>query len=262
MKRFLLALIFLTLSLPVHAALYINEISPSTDPEWIELYNDGDSVDLENWLLTDNNSSTTDDLTLTGTINSGEYLVFSRSSGWLNNSGDIVSLYNNATPSAELIDQYEYGSVSADQSVSRSPDGADSWIITISSEGLTNPTPEPSPTPTPTPTSTPTSTPKPSSETSTPTPSPSPIGVESPRPSSDLKTQTGTVAGLTVDSIHLTPVRSISPEPSPSLQGPSSQAPALNHTRAKTALLVGLGLITISTAGFFGLRKFRSINQL
>ena len=80
----------------MRAAIIINEISPSTDPEWIELYNDSSTpVDLFGYTLWDNNSLLSDDLSLTGTISAQSYLVFSRKEGWLTNGGDIVYLSTN-----------------------------------------------------------------------------------------------------------------------------------------------------------------------
>lgn len=110
---------------------------------------------------------------------------------------------------------------------------------------IPTPTPSPSPSPSPSPTSTPTPTPTP-----TPKPSPSPKPSLSPSPE-------GEVAGTSAAQINLSGF-GISPTPSeePSLRGQSSQAPTLNKSRAKTALLAGSGLILISLASFFGYRKY------
>jgi len=132
---------------------------------------------------------------------------------------------------------------------------------------ITYATPTPSPSPSPTSTSTPTSTPTP---TPTPFPSPSPSLKPSlkPSPTPHFDEKDGTIAGLTVNSIHLMPTKSPSPSPSPNLQGQPArrggalEGPTLNITRARTALLVGFGLIIISVAGFFGYRKYKSTHQL
>lgn len=129
---------------------------------------------------------------------------------------------------------------------------------------LTVPLPTPSPTPTPTPTPTPSPSPSPSpspTQTSTPTPKP-------PAPSVVLKDElgsvppAGTVAGESIE-IDLSGFGT-SPVPSgePTLQGQSlpaqagSQGPTLNKSRAKTALLVGSGLLILSVSGYFGYRKY------
>ncbi|HAR41736.1 MAG: hypothetical protein UV71_C0019G0004 [Microgenomates group bacterium GW2011_GWC1_43_13] len=166
----------------VRAAIYINEISPSTNPEWVELYNDADSSEsLTGFLLEDGNSNHSDDLNLTGVISGKGYLVFTHNEGWLNNSGDTLKLYNNASPSA-VIDQYAFNNIDATKSIIRSPDGSENWVVTtIPSRGSANPTPTPSPAPTsaPAPATNPPSTPSP---TKTPTPVPTPTRKPTPFP--------------------------------------------------------------------------------
>ncbi len=97
----------------------------STD-EFIELYNDsGETVDLAGWLLSD---ATTKMHTLDGSIGAGQYMVVYRevSSIALNNSGDIVELYN---PNEELVDEIEYiSSVADDESYSLEND---EWYWTM-----------------------------------------------------------------------------------------------------------------------------------
>lgn len=116
---------------------------------------------------------------------------------------------------------------------------------------LPTPTPTPTPTPSPSPTSSPTSTPTP---TPTPTAKPSP----KPSPSPDLSSPpAGTVAGAAT-TIDLSGF-GVEPSPSPSLPGVSRQAPTLNKARAKTALIVGSGLVLVSLAGYFGYRRYRAI---
>ncbi len=120
-----------------------------------------------------------------------------------------------------------------------------------------SPSPLPTPTPSPTPTPTPSPTPKPSP---TPLPSPSP----SVHPLSSIST--GTVAGQATE-INLS---GFGIPPSPSLAGSLSvQAgptsigrPVLNKSRAKTALLLGTGLLIISISSFYGYRKYRSLYNL
>ncbi|MFH2085397.1 MAG: hypothetical protein ABII21_01250 [bacterium] len=117
---------------------------------------------------------------------------------------------------------------------------------------LSAPTPVPSPTPTPTPSPNPSPSLSPS-PTPIPTPTPKPSLKPSPSPSPDLSPPPdGTVAGESTQ-IDLS---GFGISPSPSLQGQSSQALKLNQARAKTALLVGSGLIISSLAGFLGYRKY------
>lgn len=110
-----------------------------------------------------------------------------------------------------------------------------------------SPTPAPSPTPTPSPSLVPSPTPSP-----TPKPSPKP----SPSPSPDLGVRIGTVAGeaTTIDLSGF----GVSPSPTSPAKAlrEGGSKPILNRDRAKTALLVGIGLITMSLAGFFGYRYY------
>jgi hypothetical protein len=166
------------LSAPVQASIYVNEVSPSTDSEWIELYNsDQNQVDLSGWRLADGNSSTNDDLNLSGVIPANGLIVFEHNKGWLNNSGDTVSLINNASPAA-VIDIFEYQVVNEQYTVGRISDGQIITYNLIPSKGSPNniPTATATPTQTPTPTSltpavSPTTTPVIIS-TITPTPTP------------------------------------------------------------------------------------------
>ena len=128
---------------------------------------------------------------------------------------------------------------------------------------MTNLPSSPSPLPTPTPSPSPTATPVPSS-TKTPAPSvvlQDVVGSPSIHPLSS--TSTGTVAGQAVE-IDLSGF-GISPHPSlaPSLAGEAGPASTvglvLNKSRAKTALLLGTGLLIISISSFFGYRKYRSL---
>lgn len=118
--------------------------------------------------------------------------------------------------------------------------------------------PSPQPTPTPSPILTPTPSPSPTPKTSPP---PSPVPTPSIHPLSS--TSTGTVAGQAVE-IDLSGF-GISPPPSlaPSLPGEAGPTsigrPVLNKSRAKTALLLGTGLLIISISSFFGYHKYRSL---
>lgn len=251
--------VFILLPLPIKAAVIINEISPSTDPEWVELYNDGDTdQDVTGYLLEDGNSSHSDDLTLAGVISKKGYLVFTHKEGWLNNGGDTLKLYNNSSSSA-IIDEYSYGSVGDLQSVARSPDGGGNWIVTsIQSSGLTNPNPTPEPTNTPTSTPTPTTTP---SSTKTPTPTPSRTSTPSPtkKPTStpttnpteseteQLSSESGNVLGIEV-----------------SLSSPSSSPKSNtfsifeNKNKIIATSFICLGIVLIGGSFYFAFKNSKS----
>lgn len=203
---FLISAFFLFIfPLKVSASVMINEFSPSTDSEWIELYNDGDTeIDLSGYLLEDGNSSKTDDLNLNGILSSKGYIVFTHTEGWLNNSGDTIKLYNNATPSA-IIDQYTYGNVDSTKSVARIPNGSENWQIT---SNITNNSinPSPSPTPTNSPTTAPTQAPT-SVPTVIPTVKPTPTKTATSKPTvtptqSSEPEQTDNPENLTIQQLN------------------------------------------------------------
>jgi hypothetical protein len=255
----LLISVFILLPLPIKAAVIINEISPSTDPEWVELYNDGETdQDVTGYLLEDGNSSHSDDLTLAGVILKKGYLVFNHNEGWLNNGGDTLKLYNNSSPSA-IIDQHTYESVSNLQSVVRSPDGSENWIVSnIPSSGIANPNPTPDPTNTPTPTPTPTSTPTPN-RTPTPTPGKTPLPSPTKKPIStpttsptetvneQLSSESGGVLGTEVS------LSSSSPSPKP-----NSFSILENKNKIIAALFICLGMGLIGGSFYFAFKNSKS----
>jgi len=165
---FIAAVIFLFFPEVVFARVVINEFSSNSDPEWVELYNNSDtSVDLNGWFLKDEAQPAK---FLTTIIPARGYYVFENSNGWLNNSGgDTITLYDNASPSAQ-VDQVIYGKSGSevgtpdpDKSAGRIPDGSSIWqnqlTWTKGTPNSSSPTSTPQPTPTPisTPTDTPTS---------------------------------------------------------------------------------------------------------
>ncbi len=84
MKSSFLLLIILGFSMPqsVLAAITISEVawmgSPSSaNHEWIELHNTGDGTDVTGWTLSDGMNL---NITLTGTISAGDYVVLERTS--------------------------------------------------------------------------------------------------------------------------------------------------------------------------------------
>lgn len=163
---FLLIFFFLRLQAASAFQIVINEVSPASDPEWIELYNNSDeTVDISGWKFVDaaNHSKTI----TSSSLSAHGYFVFENPSGWLNNSGQESLFLKNI--SDELIDSVIYGTGGIvgipieNKSMGRSPDGSSNWLnnlewsrgspnivatITVSP----NPTQAPSSTPTPSPT--------------------------------------------------------------------------------------------------------------
>jgi len=117
-------------------SIVINEIYPaplSGEKEWVELYNPTDlDIDLANYSLKDGSVAAKN---LTGTILAGDFFIFEVSSGWLNNSGETLSLVYK--PDSTVSDQVTYGdwndnqdnqplSPASGKSLSRIPNGSDS----------------------------------------------------------------------------------------------------------------------------------------
>lgn len=245
---FYLLLIPLFLGFPskIYASVLINEISPSTETEWIELYNDGNTpVDLSGYLLEDGNASKTDDLNLSGIIPANGFLVFNHNEGWLNNGGDTIKLYNNASPSA-VIDQYTYVSVDATKSIARIPNGSENWQVTSNiTNSSSNPNPTVAPTVSPTnsptqepttaPTSTPTVKPAPTkSPTAKPTISPTPT--EEPEPSEEPDEETQTLDELETNI--------------PTATGLVAGASTENKSKTVAIVFIVLGTILLGYCGY------------
>lgn len=80
--KWILLIIVAVSPLPALAAVSFSEVAwmgstDSANHEWIELYNDGEAVDVSGWKLTDGMNLT---IELTGTIPSGSYVVLERTS--------------------------------------------------------------------------------------------------------------------------------------------------------------------------------------
>lgn len=115
-----------------------------------------------------------------------------------------------------------------------------------------SPSPSPTPTPTATPTPDPTSPPSPS-----PTPTPTPKPSLKPSVSPNMATPPpGTVAGESTQ-VDLS-IFGHSPPPSTVPSGSPPGQLVLNQSRAKTAILVGSGLLILSLASYFGYKKYLS----
>jgi hypothetical protein len=136
---------------------YINEISPATDPEWVELYT-SETASLQNCTLylhdtedTNQKIIFTQDIKVENhfvVINKGEY---SWTSNWLRNDGDTVRI-----KCADQEDKYTY-SDPKDKTIGRNPDGTgEFFVLAQASEGSANAPPTPAPTPKPTETPKPT----------------------------------------------------------------------------------------------------------
>ena len=96
----LLLFFFSVFSHPVLAEdpiIKITNFSADSDPEWVELSNTtSEDIDINGWIIRDDNSSKTDDLPLTGIISASSKIIFNHTKGWLNNDSDIIYLYNSS----------------------------------------------------------------------------------------------------------------------------------------------------------------------
>jgi len=179
---FLIAIMAIFLFYPkeVLADVLLNELlpNPSSPPDWVELYNNGDeAANPEGWSLID---STSEILTIhEATISAHSFLVVEVSNR-LNKNEDTVYLRN---PEGEEIDSYSYNyNPGTDISFGRMPDGGEWGVcseLTPESENnciLPSPTlpPVSSPSPSPSPTS---SSPQPEASFLEETPSPKPVKI-------------------------------------------------------------------------------------
>ncbi|CAD6492631.1 MAG: Lamin Tail Domain protein [Candidatus Argoarchaeum ethanivorans] len=109
----------------------INEFVSNNATEWVELYNKGTtSVNLSGWTLKDGALAAKP---LSGMILANDYLVFSYSSGWLNNDDDIIYLNSTITNIDKVAyDDWDDGNTAdnapkagAGESTGRFPNGVD-----------------------------------------------------------------------------------------------------------------------------------------
>lgn len=185
----------------VNAQVVINEISPESSPDWVEIYAVEDT-DISGWKLDDNGTATFMYVFPSGTlIGPGHNSFITVDVGTrLNKNGDVIYLYKK---DGILVDSVSYGGEDnvcipeSAGSVGRYPD-ANSTIerFRSSSKGLTNNTSEiftcPSPTmpplPSPIPTVRPTTTPLPSATTN-----PKPTAIATRQPTTGVLSQNDSI---------------------------------------------------------------------
>lgn len=181
---FVFFLLFFISASEASAQVVINEFSPSTLKDWVEIHNTNDSlVDLSVYRIRDTTDNNKKDLF--GSLEAGGVVSFDFGRS-LNKDGDTVKLILVDGENETLVDSISYGGdgnlclPSEQGSIGRAPDGSstierfsihtrDFLNGTSNLDPCPSPTPETTPTPTHGPTSTPTSTP-----TKTPTATPKP----------------------------------------------------------------------------------------
>ncbi len=271
MKFFLsvVLILLLFLSIPllllfperVNAQVVINEFSPATDTEWVELYNkDADQKSLSGYsIIFDSNPSTTQKYQFCDNdqIGGNAHRMINITSHYLNNSGDTIIL----KIGDDVIDSISYGTgqtikaPTSSQSATRDADGSEIWIVTSTPSpsgdpvSFLCPTPTPSPTPAPTPSPTPVPTPIP-----TPTRTPTPIPTKTPTPKPiPAPTQSPEVLGQASDSGIVESIsdlrNSLSPSPTPDSNKTENKFPII------PIILVIVGIALVGVSGFLAYKK-------
>jgi len=91
----LVAILYISSTPKIQAQVVINEVSPASDPEWVEIYNiSSDSVSLKNYSINFGSDSQNKFFCDTETISGTSFKVISLSAHWLADSGDVVTLKN------------------------------------------------------------------------------------------------------------------------------------------------------------------------
>jgi len=138
----IIILLFLISSYPVFGeySIKINGYS-ATNPEFVELINNSPTeINLNGWSIKNDNTSITEDiyLTLTDVIPANSTKKFNKDSTWLNDSGDIIYLYD---ASNNLVDKLIYSTpTSTPTSI---PTSTTTPIPTVTSTPTATPTPTP-----------------------------------------------------------------------------------------------------------------------
>lgn len=184
---FLTLLVFFIFPQKVSAQVVINEVSPASEPEWVELYNTTSvEVSLQDYLINFGSDSQNKIFCNDDKIDPNSYRLIVLSSNWLSNTGDLVTLKkgDDISDSIGYGTGYTLGKPTSTGSITRSPDGSTEWIVTTVQSQQGNqvsfdcPTPTPTQSPTNPPTTQPTQVP-----TVSPTVKPTPTKSPSPKPS-------------------------------------------------------------------------------
>lgn len=125
---------------PIVAKVVMNEIfsrGTTTDPDWIELFNDGTTpIDISGWLIYDNggNAGTKPKKAIpagTNIASKGFYVIATEGTGdpsdfGLSSSGEKVWF---AKPDGSIADTISFPALSETQSFGRFPDGTNTWMV-------------------------------------------------------------------------------------------------------------------------------------
>jgi hypothetical protein len=228
---FIFILIISLFAKDVFAQVVINEFVPNADEEWVEFHNASESADFikEYWIDDDPNGGKAKKQLTALNIDNPKYPYFSLGSGYLNNSGDKIILYDNNN---NIIDQYEFSSVPGPGlPIGRYPDAIGSFaFLTTATLGASNASPVAQPTPT-------------LSPTSSPTPSPSPRPTPTSTSKSTATPQAKEVVAMSIEEFANMPT----PVSLPSSAEPSTSPIPSASENAVPVLAAGL---TLGGGGF------------
>ncbi len=258
----LISIGFLLLPMKVWGAALINEFSPQTNPEWVELYNpDQQEFSLKDVILYFDGSNLSQKVSFCDNdrIAANSYKRITRpvNSYWLSNSGDTLKLQKED----DVLDTVSYGNEllkapTGSQSATRSPDGSTNWTFSDpptpqgDEANFVCPTPTPTALPTPSPTDTPAPTPT-FTPAPTPTPTPSQIKLSNTPTPTRLPP---TLALATIAGEVLSTEAAVMPSPIVLSEGAGNPRPLIIGL-----LISGLGLALLSVA--FVLKKVRETKK-
>jgi hypothetical protein len=240
-----------------NAQVVINEVSPATTPEWVELYNTGTSeMSLKEYKINFGSETQNKIFCSNDKISANGYKLIILTSNWLSNEGDKINLYSGD----DIIDSIGYGSgypiskPNSSQSVSRQPDGSTNWQINLSpsqqgeNTSFDCPTSTPTSTPTQTTTATATATAIPT-KTSSPTPKPTttstPTAASTPEV---LGEETSNEYNVTLSNFITQ-----TPSSAPKVAGVSIK----NNSKVLAFIFVYLGVIFLGFGGYNIYTKFK-----
>lgn len=209
-------------------SVLINEIAPSDDPEWLELYNPGaETIVAEGWQIERVSGTTTRRRELPAlSIESASFVLVEFPSGFLTNNGATLTIY--ASDGAPLTTAISYPARANGEVYARARDGEAVWALDYSpSPAGPNLPPEPTPTVEPTETAEiePTDMPSPTrtstaTRTATATRTPSPTHTSSP-----TRTPTMTRTATATHTVTVTRTPSPTHTPSPTRTATATRIP-------------------------------------
>lgn len=120
-------------------SIVINEVipAPSSGPEWVELYNTGDTtIDVSGWRIDDDTpGGVITTIAANTSIAPHQLLAIPLTTAILNNTGDAVVLLDS---SGAQIDRIDFGAMKSGESMARVPDGSIMIVKTQPSMGQFN----------------------------------------------------------------------------------------------------------------------------